>query len=157
MIPTITIHITGDERVARRLGALGGAFVAANEAVIRPLGDRYVDVLRAETPQGRGERPGRLRAGYETEERYTATAGRYHITNRTPHVGYVLKGRGPVVARRGRALRFVIDGQVIFRRWVGPAAPNPFDERARRAMQGEIDRARVALAGAMVRAYQGGA
>lgn len=43
----------------------------------------------------------------------------------TPYARYVEEGRGPVVAR-GRALRFTIGGQVLFRKRVGPAAARPF-------------------------------
>jgi hypothetical protein len=155
VIPTFTFRIVGDVAVAQGLDRLRGGFADANEAVLRPLGARYVDVLQAETPEGRGEKPGRLRAGYDTEESYTASAGRFRILNQTPHIGYVLRGRGPITAR-GRALRFVIDGQVIFRKRVGPAAPNPFDQRARQAMQPALDRLAPQLADAMIRVYRGG-
>lgn len=34
---------------------------------------------------------------------------------------YVIEGRGPVEARKAKALRFEVDGKVIFRKRVGPA------------------------------------
>lgn len=155
MIPALTIRITGDAAVLRRLERLAGGFPAAQQAVIRPLGEAWADELEREAPLGRGERPGRLRAGFELDETFGVSAGRLRIANRTPHLRYVLRGRGPVVAH-GRALRFVVDGRVIFRRRVGAAAPNPFDERARRGMQGQIDRAPRLLAAALIRQYRGG-
>lgn len=42
-----------------------------------------------------------------------------------PYARYALEGRGPVVAKRAKALRFVIDGKVMFRKRVGPAPPHP--------------------------------
>ena len=123
--------------------------------VVRRLGDRYVAVLKEETPKGRGENPGTLRAGYEDDQSYTATRGSYRIRNRVPHLRWVLKGRGPVVAKKSKALRFVIDGRVFFRRSVGPAKANNFPPRARRRMQGDIDGAGREIAGLIVRQYRG--
>ena len=56
---------------------------------------------------------------------------------------WVNDGRGPVVAIRARALRFVIDGQVFFRRSVGPSRPVRYAERglaaAKPAIRDEIN------------------
>jgi hypothetical protein len=49
--------------------------------------------------------------------------GSYGTT--TPYARYVEEGRGPVVAR-GKALRFTIGGQTLYRKSVGPAAARPF-------------------------------
>ena len=38
---------------------------------------------------------------------------------------WAVGGRGPVVARPGKMLRFVIDGKVFFRKRVGPAPARP--------------------------------
>jgi hypothetical protein len=149
------LAIDGLDHVIASLDRLEGGFFQAQQAVIRPLGERYLATLQAETPLGQGERPGRLRSGYRTREHYSDTSGEYQITNETPHLGVVLRGRGPIVAERGRALRFVIRGVVLFRKRVGPAAPNPFPSRARQAMQPAIDRAPAALAAALVSAYEG--
>ena len=56
----------------------------------------------------------------------------------------VLEGRKGIKAKKGKALRFVINGQVIFRRSVGPAKANPFVDRAATTMKGEINQ-RVAM------------
>src|SRR5690349_9662660 len=83
--------------------------------------ERYQIALRDATPKGRGERPGRLKAAWQVEDR----GDMQRVHNDAPHLRYVILGRGPIVAK-GRALRFVIDGRVFFRKRVGPAAANDF-------------------------------
>lgn len=103
------------------------------------LGDRYTAELVRQTPRGRGEGSRRrLSRNYFTQQFGDATSASYTIKNDAPYLKWVLNGRGPVVAKRGRFLRFVIDGRVFFRRRVGPAAANPFDQQVFRAMQGDI-------------------
>lgn len=45
------------------------------------------------------------------------------------HAQWVAFGRGPVVAKRARALRFEIDGVIFFRKRVGPAPAQHFHTR----------------------------
>lgn len=122
---------------------------------VRRLGGKYLAVLRAETPIGRGLNPGRMRADYRTTMASTPMGATYRIVNQNMAIGYVVRGRGPVRAIHARALRFVINGVVFFRRSVGPVAPNNFPERAKQAMQGEIAGAGARIAGRIVRAYRG--
>lgn len=152
----LTITIPNLDGAIRRLDAMQRAGFAAQRSVIRPLGERYIDALQDVTPVGEGESPGRLRAGYTRQEFYSETQASFRIQNTTPHLRYVLRGRGPVEATRGRMLRFVIRGRVFFRRRVGPAEPNNFPPRARQAMAGHISEAGPAIAQAIIRAYQGG-
>ncbi len=49
-----------------------------------------------------------------------------------PYARWVEEGRGPVVARNARVLRFTIGGKVFFRKRVGPA-------RGKRFMKGSRD------------------
>lgn len=140
----------------QRLRRIDQVVSRAQMAELRPLGQRYIDVLKAETPEGKGEQPGRLRAGYRLVERYGPTSATLQITNAVPHLRWAWKGRGPVVAKRGKVLRFVINGQVFFRRRVGPSKPNAFPERAKAQMRPQIVAAAQALAQTIVRAYQGG-
>lgn len=60
------------------------------------------------------------------------------------YASYVENGRGPVVVKRARFLRFVIAGVVFFRKRVGPAAPKPFMalafQKCERVMIREIER-----------------
>jgi hypothetical protein len=150
----ITLHIIGADRVAAGLTRITDA-TEPQRAVVRRLGDRYVTVLKEETPRGRGENPGALRAGYEDEQSYSALRASYRIRNRVPHLRWVLRGRGRVVAKKGKALRFVIDGQIFFRRSVGPAKANNFPARAAMKMAPEIARAKGEVAGIIVRSYRG--
>ena len=50
-----------------------------------------------------------------------------------PYSRIVEEGRGPIVAKKGKFLRFYSKkhGKVIYRRFVGPAAPRPFMARGR--------------------------
>jgi hypothetical protein len=150
----ITITATIQDNVSPRLAALPEHAAEAQRTVIKALGDRYVLVLRDETPRGQGENPGQLAAAYQTEEHYSAFGASYLITNTQPYLRYVIDGRGPVEAHAGGMLRFVIDGEVIFRKRVGPAEPNDFPARARARMEPEIAAARQELPGLIVRSYR---
>jgi hypothetical protein len=152
----ISTTTTGVEHLAQHLAKLPQAAAAAQHTVVKALGDRYVLALKEATPQGHGEQPGRLRSAYETEEAYSAEGAHYRIVNKAPHLRYVLEGRGEVHAVNAKALRFVIDGVVFFRRSVGPAAPNDFPSRVAAQMQGEVAAAKAQLPGLIVRMYGGG-
>ena len=154
-IPIYSLAISGTPGSAADLTAFEAAYTTAAQTVLRGLGIAYEAQLLADTPLGTGEAPGRLRAGYRTQERYGPRDAEYRITNTTPHLRYVLRGRGPIIAPRGRALRFVIRGVVFFRTRVGPAAANDYPARTRRAMQRRVDQAGQSLAGAMIRVYEG--
>lgn len=62
---------------------------------------------------------GRLTGSSETEHRGEIVAA-------MPYASFVEEGRGPVTVVNAKALRFVIGGQVFFRRSVGPARAFPF-------------------------------
>lgn len=55
------------------------------------------------------------------------------IDNSKEYAQYVEYGRGPVRAVNAKALRFVIDGQVFFRKSVGPMKAQPFVNESIRA------------------------
>jgi hypothetical protein len=57
-----------------------------------------------------------------------------------PYARIVEEGRGPVVARNARVLRFVVNGQVIYRRSVGPAKGKPYLKPALVANRAKIER-----------------
>jgi len=61
---------------------------------------------------------------YVTINQNRATAGVLQ-TGQLFYAKWVLEGRGPVVARRKKALHFFIDGKEFFRKRVGPAPPHP--------------------------------
>lgn len=151
---SLLIRTTGADDAAAGFRRMQDA-TEQQRRIVKRLGDQYVVVLKEETPLGRGENPGQLRAGYEDEQRYSARSASYRIKNQVAHLRWVLKGRGPVVAKKGRALRFVIDGRVFFRRSVKAAKANNFPPRARQRMQGDIAEARRELPRLIVRSYGG--
>ena len=51
------------------------------------------------------------------------------------HGKYLEKGRGPVTAKNAQALRFMIKGQVFFRKSVGPAKARPFVEPTKKGLK----------------------
>jgi hypothetical protein len=63
------------------------------------------------------------------------------------HAGWVNNGRGPVFARTAKALRFEIDGQLFFRRRVGPAKAQHFAERGLENAKPKIQGRLTAAAG----------
>lgn len=150
----IDLNATLTDPVSARLAALPAATGEVQAEVIKALGDRYVLALKEETPRGQGEDPGGLVGAYQVEESYTPNSASYRITNTTPYLRYVLNGRGPVEATSGHMLRFVIDGEVFFRKRVGPAAANDFPSRAAVQMQGAIAEARQAFPGLIVRSMK---
>lgn len=146
--------ITGIDAIdAAASRALNGM---AMRGPVERVGERYVQTLKDESPEGRGEQPGRLRKAYQVSSFYAATQSEYTIRNTTPYLRWVLNGRGAVTVKRAKALRFVINGQVFFRRMVGPAEPNRFDERARQAMDGDLSALPADVAAAVVRSWYGG-
>lgn len=56
-----------------------------------------------------------------------------------PYASYVEYGRPGFSAKNAKALRFVINGEVIFRKSVGPAPPKPFMKQAAEAAQQKAD------------------
>lgn len=52
------------------------------------------------------------------------------IDSSKDYAQYVEYGRGPVRAINAKALRFMINGQVIFRKSVGPMRAQPFVQRS---------------------------
>jgi len=146
--------LAGVQAALQRLPALAAE---AQAYVIRPLGQAYRQALIDATPVGRGEAgPGRrLSESYDLGESYTSTDAHVRITNTAPQLEYVIKGRDPVGVVRARALRFVIDGRVIFRRRVGAAKANNFPPLVIAAMQPQVDAAGPAIAAYIVRRFRG--
>lgn len=135
MTVVLTVQVKGVDETITRLRRAEAAGHASQREGVRALGEKHVKLLRDATPIGQGEDRGkRLRDSYDlTFAEGGATVG-YRITNDTPYLRYVLKGRGPVVAKK-RALRFVIGGKVFYRKRVGPARANRFDQPVRAQIQ----------------------
>lgn len=151
------VSFKGAETVAAHLARIPAIALQAQIQEVRALGDGYVTALKDATPLGKGENPGQLRAGYSTDVQASSNGVSYRITNTTPHLRYVLNGRGAVYALHGKALRFVIGGRVFFRRSVGPAAANDFPSRVRTSQQRQIDATPGTIVNTIVRMYGGGA
>lgn len=145
------IQIKNLDQTAERMRTMPDRALQAEIEIIKALGDRWLLMLQDETPRGEGETSGALAGNYQTEESAGAGGVEYHIYNLTPYLRYVLKGRGPVYAINAKALRFVINGQVFFRRSVGPAEANDFPSRVRSAMQDDIAAAKQQIANLIVR------
>ncbi len=55
----------------------------------------------------------------------TSTGGQVYVDEGiAPWVKYLIEGRGPVVAKKAKALHFCIAGNDIFVKRVGPSKPN---------------------------------
>lgn len=151
----LRIDIPNIDGVIAALQAIPQAAEEAQRFVLQPLGDAYLAALLAETPRGQGENRGqRLAESYEVDQSYSPTSSQYRIRNQAPQLQYVIKGRGPIVAR-GRALRFTIGGRVFFRKRVGPVEPNNFPIRVQRVMQPQVDGAAQQIATYIVRRFRG--
>ena len=155
---TLDIVITGDDLIANAASRVMTQADAIQRAEVEPFGGRYHEALQNATPRGKGPGEGRKRLyeSYEVTESYSTSGASYQIINQHMAVGYVIKGRPAVVAKEGKMLRFVIDGQVFYRKRVGPAKANPFDEKVATDMQSDADGLGERIAGRVIREYNGG-
>lgn len=133
---TVTLTST-ISRAIRAVGAAPAEVGRIQAEALRAFGEAYTAELVRETPRGQGEANGRKRLyeSYETTETSNATTATYRIRNRAPFLKYVLKGR-PAIVAKGRALRFVIRGVVIFRKRVKAAPANNYPARVKATMRG---------------------
>ena len=81
---------------------------------------------------------GALGRGFKRQVRVSSNAILGIVSNTAKHAKWVEFGRGPVVAKRAKVLRFEIDGQVLFRKSVGPAAAQHFMSGGLRDAEGAI-------------------
>ena len=92
---------------------------------------RIEAAAKAQLAPGRGKRTGALQRDIQArppEIRGLRVVGRVGTGAATrAYALLVHRGRGPIVAKRGRMLRIVLaDGTVIYRRRVGPAKAIPY-------------------------------
>lgn len=77
----------------------------------------------------------------------------------TSYAGYVEFGNGPpggkIYPKRAKALRFVIDGKVLFRKWVRTSKPRPFMGNARTLMVSFIPDLFNSSIGRMIQKHRG--
>lgn len=154
----VTLDISSDvSRVVTALRTSRQEAIAAQTVAVGAFGRAYRDELVLQTPRGKGEADGRKRLfeSYETSEDTDGTTATYRISNRAPWLAYVLNGRGPVEAKRAKALRFVISGVVIFRRRVKSAPANNFPVRVKQTMDAQRTRLVETVARGVVQAMRG--
>ena len=71
---------------------------------------------------------------------YTYKSGDSQIIDNTKeYAQYVEYGRGPVYAVNAKALRFVINGEVLFRKSVGPMKAQPFVKDSLNSASGKFN------------------
>lgn len=81
---------------------------------------------------------GNLKAS--VKQKTTGTSGLVWVSkSQANYVDYVIRGRKGFKAKKGKALRFVIAGKVVFVKSVGPAKANPFVDRAATNMKSELN------------------
>ena len=82
---------------------------------------------------------GHLRRSIVSQASAMAGGAQARIGPSTPYARWVEEGRGPVVAH-GKALRFSIGGQTLYRKRVGPAKGRWYMKRAFESSRGPVVR-----------------
>lgn len=148
----VHVEITGHRDAAGRFARATDELVLAQREAMRELGRKEVNALRAEAPF----RTGRLRAGIRYRTVQGTDETKLTVTSAAPYTKWVIYGRGPVVAKRAKALRFEPGppgSGFIFRRRVGPSKPNPFHRRAQARLGMEPAQTANRIARMVLRAY----
>lgn len=125
----LSIELQGYRDVKGKFARATQEVTDATREELRGLGQKAVGLLQDEAPV----RTGRLRKGIRYNTSMRPKGLRLNITSEAPYTKYVIHGRGPVVAKRAKALRFEPGppgSGFIYRKRVGPAKANPFQERA---------------------------
>jgi hypothetical protein len=116
---------TNTRRAIGTLSRIIGGLDAAVEAGLEALAERGADVARAKST-------GSVRGSIVTRK----VGSSVEIAATAPHATFVEHGRGAIVAK-GKALRFEVNGTVVFAKRVGPARARPFMAPAGVAMTRE--------------------
>jgi hypothetical protein len=119
-----------DELVARAKNADTVVKITVNEGFLA-LSKLVVPHLRGNTPVRSGKLArstvGEILGKLDDQELEIRQAAR---SPEGVFYGYIVReGRGPVYAKKAKALHFFIGGEEFFRKSVGPAAPNPYHTR----------------------------
>jgi hypothetical protein len=121
------------QATARVDGAMGAAAETLLQELVR------------NSPVGHGPSPGTLRRSWRLER----DAGRFVLSNPTPHLFYVRHGNdyphsgggsGWIYPKNAQALSFTIGGQHFFRRRVRASQPNDFIGRSVTAWRPEANK-----------------
>jgi hypothetical protein len=114
-------------------GALPGSISRGKSDLMR----RLTLIVEAEAKRQSPVRTGNLRRTITS--RVEQGGDRGIVGTNARYARAVHDGRGPVVAK-GKALRFKVGKQTVYRKRVGPAKGNPFMERAMRAARPQLER-----------------
>lgn len=63
----------------------------------------------------------------------------FEVTSNKHYAEFIENGRPGFSASPGKTLRFVINGEVLFRKSVGPAPAQPFVEESKKAINQQIE------------------
>ena len=129
--PFLSITVEGHRDLLGRFARATTAVTTARREEMRSLGRMAVKALQAEAPV----RTGRLKRGIRYNTRESGRNVTLRITSEAPYTQFVIQGRRGFSAKNARALRFVINGTVLYRKRVGPAKANPFHRRAFQSLQ----------------------
>lgn len=97
----------------------------ATKIAMEKVGEEAIKIAKEEAPGKLGDTVKFRVRGAKTIELYSTA----------PYAIFVEKGRPGFSAKNAKALRFVIDGQVIFAQSVGPTKPNPFMARTKKRLK----------------------
>lgn len=100
---------------------------------LKRTGDTTTAVAKIGAPKRTGRLQSRISGGLHLQP----ARARYRITSAASYSQAVHWGRGPVVAKNARALRFRVGGNVIYAHSVGPAKGQPYLSQAARAVTGK--------------------
>ena len=151
--PLLSIRIEGNRDAQGRFARSIAAVPRARREELRELGRRVVLALQKEAPV----RTGRLRKGITFKTRDSGWESEVRVTSEAPYTVYVIRGRGPVVAKRAKALRFEpgpLGSGFIFRKRVRAAKANPFHRRAFDSLGDETTMAARRVARRVLAAFQ---
>lgn len=133
---------TGD--VIKMAQAMEGAPKVAQRELLRGMRTATSDtrdITRGIAPH----RSGKLKANFETQIKQSATGIEGRVLIRGSKVKYAYwadQGRGPVVARPGKVLRFIANnGQVVFTKFAKAFPGHKFMERGLKQSEAHINRA----------------
>lgn len=118
-------------------GRMAGADRIVQTHLVRGV-DRAGKVVEGAGKQNAPVKNGNLRRNITSRAQAIAGGAQAIIRASTPYAAIVERGRGAVVARRAKALRFTVNGRVVFAKRVGPAPGQWYMKRALAASRGRV-------------------
>lgn len=90
------------------------------------------DITKLGKQVAQSKTKGSLRRGIEVQNE---SSTKKDLVADKPYATFVENGRGSIKAKNKKALRFVVNGKVVFAKSVGPAKPRPFMKPAGKSMR----------------------